>query len=196
VVRESFVSKALNKVTDSAGITSTQREEGKKEFAKLSPIDEFLGKLKKRGEKYGLFPWLDNMFYRVAKSAVEFLVNGLYDFKVRGRENIPLNQNVGIILLSQSKTQLDLVFGNAIIQAGAGLESRDATEIVTSDLKMYQAGGFNFAIAQAEVTNLVQLSDNLQRIEVALEKLREQRGLDFTMLMVTDVVGNKRSTDQ
>ena len=81
-------------------------------------------------------------------------------------------------------------YGKAIIQAGAGLESRDAMDIVTTDLKVYQAGGFNFAIAQAEVTNQIQLNDNLEKIRSALNKLREQRGLDFAMLMVTDVVGN------
>ena len=81
-------------------------------------------------------------------------------------------------------------YGQAIIQAGAGLESRDAMDIVSSDLKLYQAGGYNFAIAQAEVTNLIQLTDNLERVRSALNKLREQRGIDFAMLMVTDVVGN------
>ncbi len=81
-------------------------------------------------------------------------------------------------------------YGKAIIQAGAGLESREAVDIVTTDLKLYQAGGYNFAIAQAEVTNQLQLSDNLERIKSALSRLREQRGLDFAMLMVTDVVGN------
>jgi manganese-dependent inorganic pyrophosphatase len=81
-------------------------------------------------------------------------------------------------------------YGKAIVQAGAGLESRDPMEVVTSDLKLYQAGGFNFAIAQAEVTNLMQLTDNLDRVRTALNSLRQQRGLDFAMLMVTDVVGN------
>ncbi len=81
-------------------------------------------------------------------------------------------------------------YGKAIIQAGVGLESRDGKEIVTSDLKLYQAGGYNFAIAQAEVTNQMQLSDNLERVKTALGALRAQRGLDFAMLMVTDVVGN------
>src|SRR4030043_1914541 len=82
------------------------------------------------------------------------------------------------------------LYGKAIIQAGAGLESRDAIDIVTSDIKLYQAGGVNFAIAQAEVTNQVQLADNFERVKTALNKLREQRGLDFAMLMVTDVVRN------
>jgi len=81
-------------------------------------------------------------------------------------------------------------YGKAIIQAGVGLESREGIEIVTSDLKLYKAGGYQFAIAQAEVTNLMQLSDNLDRLAIALNALREQKGLDFAMLMVTDVVGN------
>jgi manganese-dependent inorganic pyrophosphatase len=81
-------------------------------------------------------------------------------------------------------------YGKSIIQAGVGLESRDAMEIVTSDLKLYKAGEFNFAIAQAEVTNQLQLTDNLERVTTALNSLRAQRGLDFAMLMVTDVVGN------
>ncbi len=116
ISKESFITKAINKLTDSVGITSTQRKEGApKQFAKLSPIDSFLQKLKKRGEKYGLFPWLDHVFYRLAKNSVEILVNGLYDFKVRGREKIPVDGKVGVILLTQSKTQLDIVFGNAII---------------------------------------------------------------------------------
>jgi len=81
-------------------------------------------------------------------------------------------------------------YGQAIIHAGAGLEARDAMEIVSSDLKLYKAGGYNFAIAQAEVTNQMQLTDNLKRVVEALNDLKEQRGLDFAMLMVTDVVGN------
>jgi manganese-dependent inorganic pyrophosphatase len=63
-------------------------------------------------------------------------------------------------------------------------------DIVSSDLKVYQAGGLNFAISQAEVTDLMQFSDHLERLKVALNSLREQRSLDFAMLMVTDVVGN------
>jgi manganese-dependent inorganic pyrophosphatase len=81
-------------------------------------------------------------------------------------------------------------YGKSILNAGIGLESRDAMDIVTSDLKLYKAGGYTFAIAQAEVTNQMQLTDNFERVRTALNKLREQRGLDFAMLMVTDVVGN------
>ncbi len=115
-VKENPIGKALNKVTDMAGITSIEKvKDGPQQFAKLSPIDSFLQKLKKRGEKIGLFPWLDNLFYRIAKNGVEMLANSLYDFKVIGRENIPMDHETGVIFLGQSKTNLDLVFANALI---------------------------------------------------------------------------------
>ncbi|MEW5829942.1 MAG: DHHA2 domain-containing protein [Chloroflexota bacterium] len=80
-------------------------------------------------------------------------------------------------------------YGKQILSAGAGLASRQPEEIVSTDLKAYESGGFRFAIAQAEVTDLVQLSDHLEPITEALITLRDKRALDFAMLLVTDVVG-------
>lgn len=79
-------------------------------------------------------------------------------------------------------------FGEQVLQAGAGLSTRDPKEIVSTDLKTYEAAGLKFAVAQVEVTDLMQLSDYLERIQAALADLRNARSLDFTMLMVTDVV--------
>jgi manganese-dependent inorganic pyrophosphatase len=79
-------------------------------------------------------------------------------------------------------------FGKQVLQSGAGLETRDPSEIVRTDLKLYEHGDKKFAIAQAEVTDLVQLQDHLKPLSNALKELRKERGLDFTMLMITDVV--------
>ncbi|MDD2694348.1 MAG: DHH family phosphoesterase [Anaerolineales bacterium] len=79
-------------------------------------------------------------------------------------------------------------FGEKVIQAGSGLAARQPAEIVSSDLKVYEAGGFHFAIAQVEVTDLLELDEHKERLRAALEELRQKRGLDFAMLMVTDVV--------
>lgn len=81
-------------------------------------------------------------------------------------------------------------FGKQVVQAGAGISTRDPNEIVSSDLKIYEAGGMQFAIAQAEVTDLMQLKDHLDTLKEALNGLQERRGLDFAMLMVTDIVDN------
>ena len=81
-------------------------------------------------------------------------------------------------------------YGKQVVQAGAGLSTRDPKEVVSTDLKTYDAGGFQFAIAQAEVTDLMQLGEHLENLRQALDDLRKRRGLHFAMLMVTDVVDN------
>lgn len=80
-------------------------------------------------------------------------------------------------------------FGNKLLQAGAGLSSRDPGEIVSSDLKVYETNGVRFAIGQVEVTDPVQLEEHYGELYEATRELREVRALDFAMLMVTDVVG-------
>ncbi len=79
-------------------------------------------------------------------------------------------------------------YGEDVLKAGAGLSTRDPDDIITTDLKTYQSGGMEFGIAQAEVTDLMQVDKHLDDLEEALRKLRQRQGLDFTMLMVTDVV--------
>jgi len=79
-------------------------------------------------------------------------------------------------------------FGKAVLSAGAGLSNRKPEEIVSSDIKAYEAGGFKLAIAQAEVTDLMQLNEHLAPLTEALDALKDKRGLDFAMLLVTDVV--------
>jgi manganese-dependent inorganic pyrophosphatase len=45
-----------------------------------------------------------------------------------------------------------------------------------------------FVIAQVEVSDLVQLGEHQDNLNNALTDLKNRRGLDFAMLMVTDVV--------
>jgi manganese-dependent inorganic pyrophosphatase len=75
-----------------------------------------------------------------------------------------------------------------LIQAGTGLTTRDPADIVSADHKLYEAGGLNFGIAQAEVTSLVELDEYREKLKDALIQLRDSKGLDFAILMVTDVV--------
>ncbi|NWF65513.1 MAG: DHH family phosphoesterase [Chloroflexi bacterium] len=79
-------------------------------------------------------------------------------------------------------------YGKAILSAGAGLSNRKPEEIVSTDIKPFEGGGFKFAVAQVEVTDIMQLSEHLKPLTEALDDLRDKRGLDFAMLLVTDVV--------
>jgi manganese-dependent inorganic pyrophosphatase len=79
-------------------------------------------------------------------------------------------------------------YGQKVLSAGAGLSNRDPKEVVSTDIKPFEAGGFKFAVAQAEVTDLMQLADHLEPLTKALDELKDKRGLDFAMLLITDVV--------
>jgi manganese-dependent inorganic pyrophosphatase len=79
-------------------------------------------------------------------------------------------------------------YGEQLIRAGTGLATRDPADIVSADHKLYEAGGLNFGIAQVEVTSLVELDEYREKLKDALIRLRDSKGLDFAMLMVTDVV--------
>ncbi len=79
-------------------------------------------------------------------------------------------------------------FGTKVLAAGSGLGARAPREIVSTDMKVYNSGQYHFAIAQAEVSDLYELTENLDKLMNALNELRESKGLNFTMLMVTDVV--------
>jgi manganese-dependent inorganic pyrophosphatase len=79
-------------------------------------------------------------------------------------------------------------YGKAVLSAGAGLSNRDPREVVSTDIKPFESGGFKFAVAQAEVTDILQLTEHLGPLTKALDDLRDKRGLDFAMLLVTDVV--------
>jgi manganese-dependent inorganic pyrophosphatase len=79
-------------------------------------------------------------------------------------------------------------YGKAILSAGAGLSNRKPEEVVSNDVKVYEAGGFKLAIAQAEVTDLLQLTEHLEPLTKALDESKDKNGLDFAILLITDVV--------
>jgi manganese-dependent inorganic pyrophosphatase len=80
-------------------------------------------------------------------------------------------------------------FGTQLLQVGAGLRTRDLEDVVSSDLKVYDAAGFHFGISQVEVTDLVEVGEFEDSLDQALGDQIESRGFDFAILMVTDIVG-------
>ncbi len=79
-------------------------------------------------------------------------------------------------------------YGKKVISSGTGLGVRTPKDVVSTDMKIYTGGHYQFAIAQAEVTDLYEVSEKQEILQSALEDLRESKGLNFAMLMVTDVV--------
>ena len=79
-------------------------------------------------------------------------------------------------------------FGAEMFSDIESLSSRDPQKTVQADFKVYRERGVSFGIGQCEVTNLHEVPEIEERYMEALETVKTQKGLDWVMLMVTDVV--------
>ena len=75
-----------------------------------------------------------------------------------------------------------------MLAAGTGFGARTSQEILVNDLKVYQGGTFNFSISQVEVSDLHEITKHMDDLKIALSGLCTSKGLDFAVLMATDVV--------
>lgn len=82
-------------------------------------------------------------------------------------------------------------FGEKLFSITDNLTTQDPIDSIMSDFKKYESGGIRMGIGQCEVTTLDNVNDYAAKYIDALEKVREQQGLDWTLLMVTDVLREK-----
>jgi manganese-dependent inorganic pyrophosphatase len=79
-------------------------------------------------------------------------------------------------------------FGEQVLKAGTDLNTRAAESVVRSDLKIYDTPEAKFGIAQVEVTDINKVSDQIEPLGKALAQLGKEEGLEFAILMITDIV--------
>ncbi len=85
--------------------------------------------------------------------------------------------------------QIDLQdFGLKMFGHMEGLKTRDSEEAISADFKTYNERGVKFGIGQCEVTTLHDLNDYADVYLKTLEEIRVKNGLDWSVLMVTDVL--------
>ena len=79
-------------------------------------------------------------------------------------------------------------FCENLFSGEASLAEQDPSAVIESDLKSYSESGVKFAIGQVEVMTLGDIKEVSGRYIKALEEIRNGRGLDWAMLLVSDVV--------
>ena len=79
-------------------------------------------------------------------------------------------------------------FGRALFSDGASLSEKDPESVILSDMKTYHEKDVRFAIGQVEVMTLEEVRDIREDYFKALEKVREEHGLDWCMLLISDVI--------
>lgn len=81
-----------------------------------------------------------------------------------------------------------LEFGLEMFRARTAGREFSAEEAVGADLKEYRIGDVVVAIGQVETVDLAAVMDHAEEIRSHMDELRENRGYDLVLLMVTDVV--------
>lgn len=95
------------------------------------------------------------------------------------------------MLARLAKVQSVQEFGEKLFSITDNLAIQEAEPTILSDFKKYESSGVKMGVGQCEVTTLGNVSDYAERYLEALEKIKENQGLDWTLLMITDVLKEK-----
>ena len=79
-------------------------------------------------------------------------------------------------------------FSEALFSGDVSLAEKNAESVIRSDMKTYKEGKVRFAIGQVEVTNIAEAEEIREKYIEALEIVRKRDGLDWCMLLITDVI--------
>ena len=82
-------------------------------------------------------------------------------------------------------------FGEKLFSITDNLATQDPQEMILSDFKKYENGGIKMGIGQCEVTTLTDVSEYAPAYIEALQNIAGAQGLDWALLMVTDVLREK-----
>ena len=79
-------------------------------------------------------------------------------------------------------------FGEMLYSVTSNLAVKDPAVTIKSDFKQYESEGVKVGIGQCETTTLQNIDEYIYRYLDTLEEIREKSGLDWAMLMVTNVL--------
>ncbi|KAA0258604.1 putative manganese-dependent inorganic diphosphatase [Deferribacter autotrophicus] len=79
-------------------------------------------------------------------------------------------------------------YGQEIFSVAESLKTRDFKEVINADFKVYNEFGVKFGIGQVEVVTLEDYKEVYRDLLNELEKTKNDKRLDWAMLLVTDIV--------
>jgi manganese-dependent inorganic pyrophosphatase len=79
-------------------------------------------------------------------------------------------------------------YGIAMLSAKSDISSKTARDIVKGDYKHFDFSGTKAGVGQIEVMDLAALADRREDILEDMEAVRKEEGLDFVLIMLTDVM--------
>ena len=82
-------------------------------------------------------------------------------------------------------------FGEMLYSVTSNLATKDPVTAIMSDFKVYESSKVKVGIGQCETTTLSNIDDYIYPYLNALEEVRSKSGLDWAMLMITNVLREK-----
>ncbi len=95
------------------------------------------------------------------------------------------------LAVSQLSTQLAIdpqEWGIKIFSSTDSMSSRTATDIINADFKAFDEGVYKVGIGQVEVVTLEELPSKEAELYAELEVVKQEKGLNWAMLLVTDII--------
>lgn len=132
-------------------------------------------------KKYGLKP---------DKKRAEVLLSGLMADTVmlKSPTTTPYDRHVAEKLQNRAGVEDISKFCNELFSSGSKLSDEDPMKAIEGDMKRYFESGVRFSISQIEVTGLDEAMSLKDTFISTLEKLRLRDNLDWSMLLITDVI--------
>lgn len=91
----------------------------------------------------------------------------------------------------ESFCNVDLAsFAKEFFETGSALRVSAADRVLREDCKEFEENGHRFSISQIEEIGFDLFWDRKQELSDSLESLKQERNLDFSALMVTDIASN------
>ena len=103
----------------------------------------------------------------------------------------PVDREAVSALTGPAELEDPIAYGQQMFSAGLSLTDEDPRELILSDFKVYGEFGCRFAIGQVEVVTLEEAGEVKDALLEMLGQVGERKGLDWVMLLITDVIKEK-----
>ncbi|MCM3612270.1 manganese-dependent inorganic pyrophosphatase [Planococcus sp. MERTA32b] len=81
-------------------------------------------------------------------------------------------------------------YGLSMLKAGADLSNKTLEDLISLDSKEFEAGDHRFEVAQVNAIDVSEVLDRQQELEVLMNQLITDKGLDLFVFVVTDILNN------
>jgi len=121
--------------------------------------------------------------------AASVLLSGILSDTVILKSPTTTQQDIDAVNALAELTGLDYEkYGVEMFSSTDNLKSRKTDDIISTDFKVFSEYGKTFGIGQVEVVNLEELEGVKDELLQGLEKTKMSKGLDWSMLLVTDII--------